>query len=516
MTWDVTVERLPRPEAVFRTAAPSPSGPLLAGPGVLRDAASGRPAIIVTRLPEDAAGRLRRACIAYLGRGRTVRRTGGGFLSVTAAVGFQSALEMMRRYGCRPCAGYDHPAHATLADSADLLAELCAAADPAQAAADSALVHGAVRPEWLVGGWWTSGVLNDTAPLPYHRDANNLEPAWSAMVILRRGTTGGHLHVPEYDATLECRDRDVIWFPGWDLVHGVTPISRSKGGYRHSLVFYAVERMRNCVDPEGELARGRERRTAAEDDWRARQTAAGLLAEAPDEPEILVARDGFQFLVRPGSSDPKAVKEVVDRRSYFKHGIEIRPGETWVDLGANIGTFSVMAAAAGASVVAYEPDPDSAALAVANAALNGVTVDVVQAAVATAAGTATLHVNGARKNYWRNSLVKAWRGGSKITVPVLDYREAIPPGANVKMDVEGSEFALLEAMDFDSLGDLVFEWSFDIDRSIPRFRAVIERLRASYPTVSYAKFDETLAEWPGSWFPPCRTVYCTRGLPGAH
>lgn len=508
--WSVTAERRTLPDGVLRAAAPRPTGGVLCGPGVVVDASTGRTAAVVTRLPPDAMGRLRRACIAYLGRGQTVRRTGGGFRSTTAAVGFKASLEMMRRYGCRPCGGYDHPAHATLIDTADLLAEVCAEANPAQAAIDSTLVHSAIRQEWIAGGWWTSGVLNDTAPLPYHRDANNLEPVWSAMVIVRRGTRGGHLHLPEYDVTLQCRDGDVVWFPGWDLAHGVTPIDRPPGSYRYSLVFYAVQRMTQCLEPAEELARGRSQRTEAEDNWRERQASAGLLAvDGDDEPVVVEARDGYRFLVRPGSSDEKAIKEVVTRRSYFRHGIEIRPGETWVDLGANIGTFAVMAARRGAHVIAYEPDPDSAALAAANATLNGVEVEVRQAGVATSDGEATLHVNGARKNYWRNSLVKSWRGGSERTVPIVDYRTAIPPGANVKMDIEGSEFAILEALDFDTIGDLVFEWSFDIDRSIPRFAAVIARLRGRYPSVVYSKFDETLPEWPGSWFPPCRTVWCT-------
>ena len=55
---------------------------------------------------------------------------------------------------------------------------------------------------------------------------------------------------------------------------------------------------------------------------------------------------------------------------------------------------------------------------------------------------------------------------------------------------------------------MVFEWSFDIDASIPRFRAVAAKLLGHYGSVVYGKFDEAQPKWRGEWFPPCRTVWC--------
>lgn len=50
--------------------------------------------------------------------------------------------------------------------------------------------------------------------------------------------------------------------------------------------------------------------------------------------------------------------EIVVRRVYCQHGLSVPPGGTIVDVGANIGLFSVLAAADGArAVFAFEPIP---------------------------------------------------------------------------------------------------------------------------------------------------------------
>lgn len=134
-----------------------------------------------------------------------------------------------------------------------------------------------VLPDWRIGEakLWTSGVINDTAQLPYHRDGFNF-PTWSAMPVLRRGTRGGHLHLPEYGLTIPCGDSTVTYFEGHRYVHGVTPIQRvkAKEGYRISVVYYALKGMLNCREYAEEQALGRKRRTDREAEM-AKRLAAG-------------------------------------------------------------------------------------------------------------------------------------------------------------------------------------------------------------------------------------------------
>ena len=68
---------------------------------------------------------------------------------------------------------------------------------------------------------WTSGVVNKSSTLPYHRDGFNFA-TWSAMPVIRRDMAGGYLHFPEYDFTFTARDGWVSFFPGYKYVHGVS------------------------------------------------------------------------------------------------------------------------------------------------------------------------------------------------------------------------------------------------------------------------------------------------------
>lgn len=138
---------------------------------------------------------------------------------------------------------------------------------PQRASADQAVVRG-VKDDWLLDpdALWTSGVINKSAELPYHVDGSNFH-TWSAMPTLRWATRGGTLHLPEYDFCFPCRDGEVTWFCGRDLVHGVTPM-RNVGpdAYRFSIVYYALAGMVDCRTFAEEQAYGRRRRTEREKD----------------------------------------------------------------------------------------------------------------------------------------------------------------------------------------------------------------------------------------------------------
>ncbi len=73
----------------------------------------------------------------------------------------------------------------------------------------------------------------------------------------------------------------------------------------------------------------------------------------------------------------------------------LKPGMTFVDIGANKGVYTVLAARAGARVVAYEPDPYAFKITKRNIALNGVkdNVEIKNVAVSDRPGTAVLTVD---------------------------------------------------------------------------------------------------------------------------
>ena len=127
------------------------------------------------------------------------------------------------------------------------------------------LVDEAILPEWRIdGGPWTSGIINQTAALPYHVDRNNLPGTWSAMLVVRRHLRGGWLHLPEWGVWASCEDQHAMIFEGSATLHGVTKFATRPGGYRYSLVWYCVDRMKHCLPFADEIARGSARRTERE------------------------------------------------------------------------------------------------------------------------------------------------------------------------------------------------------------------------------------------------------------
>lgn len=125
----------------------------------------------------------------------------------------------------------------------------------------------------------------------------------------------------------------------------------------------------------------------------------------------------------------------------------LRPGWTVVDVGANIGIYSVlsaMAVGAAGRVIAVEPEPGNHARLIGNLDRNGVTnAEVVQACAGDAPGIARLHL--ARGNAGAHSIVRRAASGTSIPCPTVTL-DSVLEGAAVhalKIDVEGFETEVL-------------------------------------------------------------------------
>lgn len=297
----------------------------LSGPCVLVDG-DGSVLAAIGRLDRTAMGGARLAAMEYSRHASTTYRS-SGVRNRSRAFAFLSPSVTMRRDGCRACNGaMEAPeAHAALCGYASNLDGIVAELAPGQHDRAHELAE-AIDPEWRIGGTpWTSGVLNVDSAMPYHRDGNNLDGVWSAMLVVRRGVEGGHLHLPELDVVLPLRDGDVLAFPGADLWHAVTPITkREPDGYRLTAVFYCVAAMRGCGAPCDEAERTAAKRTAREegiaagltrpDTERPAERAAELEVAVPsharDVPTTLrllaergLARDQVRLFVTPDQLD---------------------------------------------------------------------------------------------------------------------------------------------------------------------------------------------------------------------
>ena len=96
--------------------------------------------------------------------------------------------------------------------------------------------------KWRFGRLFTSSISNFNISAPFHRDAGNLEGCVNVIITKKKNATGGNLHVPDYNATMDSGDNSMLVYPAWRNVHGVTPIiPMIDGGYRNSLIFYPLK-----------------------------------------------------------------------------------------------------------------------------------------------------------------------------------------------------------------------------------------------------------------------------------
>ncbi len=125
-------------------------------------------------------------------------------------------------------------------------------------------------------------------------------------------------------------------------------------------------------------------------------------------------------------------------------------GDVFIDAGANIGYFSVLAAAAvgpQGRVFAFEPEPNNCALLSRSVAANSFEkqVTVVQAALAAQAGEARLHLHPS--NLGDHQIYAGDGERDSISVQTLCGSDYLAPRANsaalLKVDTQGAEYQVM-------------------------------------------------------------------------
>jgi FkbM family methyltransferase len=158
-----------------------------------------------------------------------------------------------------------------------------------------------------------------------------------------------------------------------------------------------------------------------------------------------LASNGLQVAIRHRTPDVVTLGEVFHDHDYVPDAeVERLLGDvrTIVDLGANIGLFGAFAAARwpGASIVAFEPDPENIAVHERTIAANGLEDrwTLVPAAAGAQQGEARFAAGRASL-----SRLAGEDDAVVIDVPVLDVLAAVGKADLLKMDIEGGEWAIL-------------------------------------------------------------------------
>lgn len=127
----------------------------------------------------------------------------------------------------------------------------------------------------------------------------------------------------------------------------------------------------------------------------------------------------------------------------------LHPGMTIVDIGANVGYYTLIAAELVANegkVYAFEPDPTNYELLNRNVELNGYqNVETVQRAVSDSSGTVTLYIdktNFGNRSMGKSNIVDDGGEVEVVTVSLDDFFESKMGGCRVdvlKIDAQGAE-----------------------------------------------------------------------------
>lgn len=185
-------------------------------------------------------------------------------------------------------------------------------------------------------------------------------------------------------------------------------------------------------------------------------------------------RNGVSFKMDFAHSSVGTFQEVWLMDLYQKHH-RIKKGDVVVDIGANIGAFSVLAASRGARVFAYEPTPRSFRYLVENTRNYDVTR--YNLAVADHGGTTTIFEssgsdegNGPNPDTASSSSFTA----KATTLSAIIKDNAITRCDLLKMDCEGCESAVLRGDGAKEAFQKVANIAMEYHKNLPEVRRVLE------------------------------------------
>jgi FkbM family methyltransferase len=208
-------------------------------------------------------------------------------------------------------------------------------------------------------------------------------------------------------------------------------------------------------------------------------------------------------LVRCETTDEYVYQEIFKKNTYRK--LDIQRGDVVLDLGLNIGAFTLYAIKSGASVIySYEPCPENFALAKHNIGMNFPICLYEEnlfnkAVIGNNDKTRPFSIN-VKRNKGGHSLVEK-RGRDTINVECENFNyilRDIKPDV-IKMDIEGGEYELLTHVDHNLLKgvrELILEFHHahlnDIE-SRDKYTEVINVLKKCFYNVDYK--EHTKKAW---------------------
>ena len=237
--------------------------------------------------------------------------------------------------------------------------------------------------------------------------------------------------------------------------------------------------------------------------------------------EIKNIGKSVKFYVRKNTTDRKAIEEVVERRDYQNKNInfDFDKEDVWLDGGVNIGAFTVLCMNYNVKkVYGYETEKSNYDIANKNIKIqeSHTEVKIFNKGLSTKDEELDLYLCNTEYNKYRHSVIKHKTTENRKTVRVqcIDIEKVLSEYSDInsiKLDIEGAEMDIIEKVDFKKYGinKLVFEWSFDFDPSLERFKKMVTKLKEQFNVVHHRKLPSGKL-WVH--YPMCLNVYCINSI----
>jgi len=213
---------------------------------------------------------------------------------------------------------------------------------------------------------------------------------------------------------------------------------------------------------------------------------------------------GVNALVRLETSDEFVIEEIFKRKTYNK--LNILPQDIVLDIGLNIGAFTILALQKGAVVHSYEAEEDNFKIAQHNIKINNLENNYTinnKAIIGNDDKVRPFSIN-VKRNKGAHSLV-AKRGRDTVNVNCININEVLEKvkPTIIKMDIEGGEYECLKAVkSFKGVKELILEFHHahlnDI-KTRDKYKEIISILKNHFKEVSYKE------EPKGAWV---TLIYC--------
>ena len=219
------------------------------------------------------------------------------------------------------------------------------------------------------------------------------------------------------------------------------------------------------------------------------------IIEEIDDNFAIATNKGYKFKIRKNKIDAFTCDEVF-KCGYFKH-LELNKNDVVLDIGANIGVFSIAASNKCRHVYAFEPDPQNYLLAKENLRLNNIeNVTLFNHAVTNYNGIIELYLNGGVCSDC-HSTIKI-RGRKKIEVEAININNIISTynPTKLKVDCEGEELIFMQHAKMNNIKALSMEVHFTYSKrdKHANYYKMLQNIENYFNDIKYPKVQDQFSK----------------------